>query len=331
MNWTERYLAAALRSIPESKRSDVERELRSSIEDGIEERIGAGEDPAAAERTVLEGLGDPSRLASAYTGRPNYLIGPELFPVWLSVVPKILGTAVPIVGFITASVSLADGGTVTDSLAAGISAAIGVGIQIAFWSTLFFVFLERADSARQAREEVTAKIGTWTVERLPEGPRKGISIGDTIGEVATVGIAAVGLLIVQGLSFAGPSGPISVVEPSLSSFWVPFLFATLVALGIVHVFVYTVGHWTMGFAALHAVVEVAWAAPIVWLALQGSLINPAFAAHIGYPALSSGNSPVMLAIAIFSTVITAWEIFDAFRKARRAQDAAPLVSASPQP
>lgn len=102
MSWTERYLDAALKSIPAAKRADVECELRSSIEDGIEERLGAGEDRAAAERAVLQGLGDPSVLASGYTGKPNYLIGPELFPVWRSVVPKILGTAVPIVAFITA-------------------------------------------------------------------------------------------------------------------------------------------------------------------------------------------------------------------------------------
>ena len=252
-----------------AKRADVERELRSSIEDGIEERVGAGEDRTAAERAVLEGLGDPSVLASGYTGKPNYLIGPELFPVWRSVVPKILGTAVPIVAFITASVSLADDGTIADSLAAGLSAAIGVGVQIAFWSTLFFVFLERADAARQARDEVTAKLAGWTVERLPEGPRKGISISETVGEVVTVGFTAIGLLVAETLSVAGPSGPIPIVEPSLGSFWIPFLFATLLALGVIHVFVYTVGRWTMGFAALYAIVEVAWAAPIVWLALKG--------------------------------------------------------------
>src|SRR5215212_5190286 len=93
MNWTERYLAAALRSIPAAKRADVEQELRSSIEDGIEERIAAGADGATAERAVLESLGDPSLLAAAYTGKPNYLIGPELFPIYRSVVPKILGSA----------------------------------------------------------------------------------------------------------------------------------------------------------------------------------------------------------------------------------------------
>ena len=329
MNWTERYLAAALRSIPEPKRADVERELRSSIEDGIEERVRAGEDPTGAERAVLEGLGDPSRLASAYTGRPNYLIGPDLFPVWRSVVPKILGTAVPIVAFLTTSVSLADGGTVADSLALGISSAVGTGIQIAFWSTVFFIFLERADAARQARDEVTAKLGTWTVERLPQTPKPGMSLGTAISELVAVGATAIGLFVAQSLTVAGASGPIPVLEPSLSGFWVPFLFASLLALGVIHVFVYTVGHWTMGFAALHALVEVAWAAPIVWLALRGSLINPAFAEHIGYPALSSGSGPVMLAIATFSVVITAWEIFDGFRKAR-ASGAAPLVRAVPQ-
>jgi hypothetical protein len=116
----------------------------------------------------------------------------------------------------------------------------------------------------------------------------------------------------------------------LGSFWVPFLFGSLLALGVIHVFVYTVGRWTIGFAVMHAVVAIAWAAPIVWLALRGGLINPEFAQQIGYPGLSTGAGPVMLAIATFSTVVTAWEIFDAFRKARRARVAATLVSASRQ-
>jgi hypothetical protein len=328
MTWTERYLGAALRSIPEPKRADVERELRSSIEDGIEERVGAGEDRTAAERAVLEGLGDPSRLAAAYTGKPNYLIGPELFPIYRHVVPRILGGVVPVVGLILTAVTLADGGTIADSIAAGISAAVMTAIQILFWSTVVFVFLERADAARQAREEVTAKIGTWSVERLPEAPKPGVSVSDTIGEIFAVGATAIGLLVAQTLQVAGATGSIQVVHPSLNAFWIPFLLAMLVALAVIHVFVYTVGRWTMGFVVMFAVVEVAWAAPIVWLALKGTLINPAFAAHIGYPALSDGNGTVMLAIAIISTVITAWEIFDAYRKSRRAQGAGALLAAT---
>ncbi len=78
---TERYLAAALRGIPEAKRRDVEGELRSSITDAVDDRVAAGEDPAAAEKAVLEGLGNPARLAAEYAGQPLHLIGPELFLV----------------------------------------------------------------------------------------------------------------------------------------------------------------------------------------------------------------------------------------------------------
>jgi len=65
--------------------------------------------------------------------------------------------------------------------------------------------------------------------------------------------------------------------------------------------------------------------PMIWLALHGTLINPAFAAEVGWPALAEGNGVVMLAIAALVVVVTAWEIFDAFRRARRAHGTQPTV------
>ena len=38
--------------------------------------------------------------------------------------------------------------------------------------------------------------------------------------------------------------------------------------------------------------------PIIALALSGTLINPAFAAEIGWPPLAERNGPVMLVIAV---------------------------------
>ncbi len=52
---TERYLAVALRGIPQRQRADVEGELRSSIDDAVEDRVGAGEDRAAAEKSRTRG------------------------------------------------------------------------------------------------------------------------------------------------------------------------------------------------------------------------------------------------------------------------------------
>jgi hypothetical protein len=318
MTWIERYLDAALQSIPKDKRADVERELRSSIEDGIEERLGAGEDRQVAERAVLEGLGDPSVLATGYTGKPNYLIGPELFPIFRHIIPRLMLIVAPIATIGMAALKIIAGSSYPDAIAAGISLGITSIINLGFWGTLFFVVLERADAARQTRAEITSAMGKWTVERLPEAAKTRVSASDTIGEVITVLITAGGLLLLRTFEVASPSGPIPVLHPSLVDLWVPFLAATLVVLAFVHAIVYAVGRWTMGLVALFAAVEIAWAAPIVWVALQGTLINPAFAAHIGWPGLAEGDMAPMLAIAVFSTLITAWEIFDVFRKARRA-------------
>jgi hypothetical protein len=328
MTWTERYLDAALRSIPEPKRVDVERELRSSIEDGIEERVGAGEDRTAAERAVLEGLGDPMLLASAYTGKPNYLIGPELYPIFRHIIPRLMLVVAPIAIIGMAALKVIAGSSYTDAIAAGISIGITAVIQIGFWGTLFFVFLERADEARQARADITKAVGKWTVERLPEPTKARVSATDTIGEVITVLITAGGLLVLRSFEVTSPSGPIPLLHPSLVDLWIPFLAATLVALAVVHVVVYAVGRWTMALANAFAAVEIAWALPIAWVALQGTLINPAFAAHIGWPGLAEGDQAPMLAIAVFTTLITAWEIFDAYRKARRARAAGGLAGAS---
>src|SRR5690606_7305232 len=76
---TDRYVYAVIRSLPESQRADIERELRASIADAIETRIEAGEAPEAAERATLTELGDPMRLAGEYADRPSWLIGPKYF------------------------------------------------------------------------------------------------------------------------------------------------------------------------------------------------------------------------------------------------------------
>ena len=329
MTWTERYLDAALRSIPEPKRADVERELRSSIEDGVEERVANGEDRTVAERAVLEGLGDPSMLAAAYTGRPNYLIGPDLFPVFRHVIPRLMLVVAPIATIGMAALKIIAGSSYPDAIGAGISIGITAVIQIGFWGTLFFVFLERADEARQARADITAAVGTWTVERLPEASSKRISVSDTISELVTVLITAGGLLFVSSFEIGtGVASPIPLLHPAQSDLWIPFLIVVLIGLAVVHASVYAVGRWTPRLVAVFAVLEVAFAAPIVLLALLGTLINPAFAAHLGYPNLADGNGVVMIGIAVFSTLITAWEIFDADRKARRAQGAGGLVGAA---
>jgi hypothetical protein len=328
-SWTERYLAAALRSIPDDKRADLERELRSSIADAVEERVAAGEDRLAAERAVLEDLGDPAQLAAAYTGRPTYLIGPELFPLYRQFVPRLIAVVVPLAAVVMAAVNLAGGGSYSDAIAAGISGAISVTIQIAFWATVTFVFLEWADSARKARTEIVSATGRWTLERLPELSAARVTAKESVGEIVTVLITIGGLLFLRSLGTTDASGSeVPLFAPAFTDFWFPALLAVLAAMAVLHVMVYIVGRWTMALAVGHAALRVAFALPLIVLALNGKLVNPSFAAQIGWPSLAEGNGPAMLAVAIGTTLVGGWEILKPFLRARRAGGSGPLVGAS---
>jgi hypothetical protein len=93
----------------------------------------------------------------------------------------------------------------------------------------------------------------------------------------------------------------------------------LAATGALQIVVFLVGRWTMPLAAANAVLHLAFSLPVIALALSGSLINPAFADALGWPPLADARGPVMLGLAAGTLWVTAWEIYDGFRRARRAE------------
>jgi hypothetical protein len=317
---TERYLAATLRGIPERQRADVERELRSSITDAVEDRVEAGEERAAAEKGVLEGLGSPMTLAANYSGRPMYLIGPDMFLVYRHILFMLVGVVVPVVAVIQTAVGIGGGGEYLDALLGGLAAALNIGVQLAFWVTVVFVVLERAEFAREARSEIAGATSRWTVDMLPETTEDRVALGEVAGELFTTLLTIGGLFFLRDLAWENDTGVgMSVLNPDLSYFWVPALIILLAAIGLVWIVVYLVGRWTLWLASAFAVLEMGFALPVIALALNGELINPAFAAEIGWPPLAEGDGPVMLALAAGVLLVTAWEIFSAGRRALRAR------------
>lgn len=325
---SERYLVAALRGVPGGQRADVERELRGAIDDAVEDRVNAGEPPDSAERAVLEGLGDPARLAAGITGKPLHLIGPDLFIPYRNLLLTLLSIVMPIVGIVLAGVAIADGSDVVGALLAGIGGAWTVGIHLFFWVTITFVAIERLDAMRDARDEFTGAMGRWTVDQLPALPQDRVSAGEVAGEVLTTVLTIGGLLFLYGAGwFTDAAGAaVTVFNPGLPTLWLPALIIVLGAIAVVQVAVYFVGRWTIPLAAGYALLELAFAVPVVWLALNGALVNPAFAEAIGWPPLSDGDGIAMIALAVTVALVTGYEIFDAFRRARRA-DARATISA----
>lgn len=316
---TERYLVAALRGIPERQRADVEGELRSSIDDAVEDRVAVGEDRAAAERAVLEGLGNPARLAAEYAGRPLHLIGPELYLVYTHLLTRLVAIVVPIVFVVITALELLDGASYLGALGEGLGVALTVGVHLAFWLTLFFVFLERADAARETRTEIVGATGRWTVDMLPDPRAERVGVGETVGEVFTTLLTIGGLLFLRDLSLVTDANAeiVPVFDPALTTFWLPVFIAVLAVIAVLQVLVFVAGRWTIPLAVGFTILQLGFAVPVIVLALNGTLVNPAFAAGIGWPPLAERDGIVMLSIAAATTLVTAWEIFDAFRRTRR--------------
>ncbi len=317
---TERYLAAALRGIPEAKRTDVERELRSSIADAIEDRTSAGEDQADAEKAVLEGLGDPTRLAAGITGRPLYLIGPDLFVQYRQLLVLLLSIVLPIVGVIQVVVQVSEGEAWFGAIVAGIAGAWTVGLHIFFWVTMTFALVERVDAAKEARDELTKAADRWTVDQLPELPTGRITAGELVGELVTTLFTIGGILFLTGAAwFTDAAGDvIPLFNPEIWSFWMPVLIGFLILLAGLQVVIFLVGRWTIPFAIVFALLQLGFSIPVIYLALTGTLINPAFADALGWPPLAEGDGLVMLGVAAGTAMVTGWEIYDGFRRARRA-------------
>ena len=73
-------------------RADIEKELRSTLEDMLEDRAEKAGRPAdeALEMDLLREYGSPDKVAGAYNPHP-YLIGPRFFPLFVNLLKIVLG------------------------------------------------------------------------------------------------------------------------------------------------------------------------------------------------------------------------------------------------
>lgn len=318
---TDRYLDAALAGVPRAKRSDVERELRSSIADAVDDRTSAGDDPSQAERAVLEGLGDPGILGSRLAGGVPWIVGPDLYPVWRRLMTMLLPVGLAVVGVVQAVLAIANGSTVGQVILQTAGGALMVGVHLVFWVTLVFAAWERVASAEQIRTDLGMSRGRWTVERLPVPTKGRMSASDLVTELITNVLCIVGLVVLTQLHVVEDGVRVPLLAPDFQNIWVPVLAGALVIQALLQIVVYARGHWTMRLAGMNAVIGIVFAAPVVFLALQGRIIDPAFGAAIGWPDLGAANGIAMIILAVSVTLVTAWDIIEACRKARVAEKA----------
>ena len=89
MEMIERYLQEIGKHLPSKDRTDIQSELRSSLEDAAEARA-QGEPSQDDIAEVLKEMGSPRTVAASYYPEGQYLIGPELYPLFKMVVGIVL-------------------------------------------------------------------------------------------------------------------------------------------------------------------------------------------------------------------------------------------------
>ncbi|NJC97285.1 MAG: hypothetical protein C3F07_19820 [Anaerolineales bacterium] len=90
MNLIDRYINEVGKHLPRRNRVDIEAEIRSTLEDMLEERKQAdGQDEEALVMELLKEYGSPREVAATYKTH-QYLIGPRLFPIFETVLRIVL-------------------------------------------------------------------------------------------------------------------------------------------------------------------------------------------------------------------------------------------------
>jgi hypothetical protein len=182
MNLIDKYIAEVGKHLPRKNRADIEAEIRSTLEDMLEERKQATDE--AEDKTVIELLkeyGAPRDVAASYTG-PRYLIGPRVYPTFELVTKIVVAVllAVTLVGLgISLSRSSLAGPEFLKTVGEGALNLLG-GLITAFGNiVLVFAILERVLPAKEFEEEEEWNPAELAKEPDPDRVKFGEQIFET--------------------------------------------------------------------------------------------------------------------------------------------------------
>lgn len=278
---SERYIEAVLRRLPARQRPDLERELRASIADAIDDRAAAGVDQAEAERAVLTELGDPARLAASYADRPFYLIGPDLFLDYVRLLTALLVVVVPIVSAAVAFTQAYQGDALGSIIGDTIATAITTGVHVAFWTTLVFAALERLPRLSAGRR-LPAR--AWTPDALPEPPSRRARYAELVTLTAALVLFSTAILLSPVVSPVtdDAGNPIGILTPWLWETGIVYVYIGLVVLSLANAFAKYYGPKRPSMAVIGLLVDVTPVIVLIWLVTSDRLLNPAFVEAAGW-------------------------------------------------
>lgn len=292
MKLINRYVKEVGKNLPLIKgREDIEKELLSTLEDMLEERAQKAGRPAdeALEIELLKEYGSPQKVAMTYNPHP-YLIGPRMFPFFLTVLKIVIPIVVIVLLVLTGIKAVTGtpfmGSEFVNIIGDGLAGIVSAAITSAGYVIVIFAILERVLPDSEIADLETDK--DWNpVELANEPDPDSVKRGELIAEIAFtfVGLAILNLYPeILGMSFFSDGDFFFI--PMFSDIFLkfmPWINAVFLAEIVLDIFLLRNAIWTTATRVAKIIIEVA------SLALAIAFIRTTDL--IGFTAESFTNSP----------------------------------------
>lgn len=242
----ERYIHEVGRYVPQKERAEIEAELRSQIQDQLDDRFG-GRPTADDVATVLRELGDPRRMATSY-GSEQYLVGPALYPFMMNILRRGWVIVPSIVVIVNVVVALFGGEPVT---LVGLLVRLILNVLQALWIfsaivVTIFAILERSG---EDLDEITGRDRVFDPANLPEVDEPGRI--DRYEEAFGVAFGSFGvLLLLYFLRVGGLTLRFNLSDPGevlpTPMVWLALLTLNTAALVVLSLLALRRNRWTVG-------------------------------------------------------------------------------------
>ncbi len=319
MKLIERYVYDVVRRLPKNQRHDVSRELLAEIHDMAESKAKGKKPTQKQTYSVLVELGSHSRLADRYRDTPRYLISPEYYESYVSLLKTIFMVVLPLLAFIMWMTEMMTIQHTIGSLLLKICGALlKVSVHLFFWTTLCFWVVQKVAGKARLDDD-------WKPEDLPAlPPEQEITRGESYFAIAWSVFAVLATLfqIPAIYNFLGPDNVPQFFAPDMWPGWTLGLLA-IALLGLVTEFIKLfVGGWTrftVGLIILVNLITVSFFVAVI------SLVNPIANPDMMQLVSQSLDNPNMAqaverGIEIFVivvVVICVWEVVEAVHKYKK--------------
>jgi hypothetical protein len=260
MELIERYIYAVTKRLPETQREDVAKELRGNIEDMLSDNPSQHE----VEGVLIE-LGEPSKLATEYRGKKRYLVGPEYFDQYVSVL-KIVAIILASISFVSVflenyfSFGLSDknailffGGTFGKAFGGAVQGAI----QAFFWVTVTYFFIGKSLNSKDSKLE--KKWSPSDLLAVPKVYKKKIYKAELIGDVIGTFLMVYLLWEIPNIVGLVPIGNKDLYTISslfnldhIQSYAILFFIYAIGCVGV-NIFKWIIGYWNYMVATVDAI------------------------------------------------------------------------------